>query len=159
MANADEGRRPGEPRYVFDNGVRFECVRCGRCCTGAPGIIFVNRQDAERIAGHLGLALDTFLATHTRPWKDGHTLVEKANGECVFYEEGRCRIYEVRPTRCRTYPFWPETLRSEEAWRETCAECPGIGRGRIHLRDEILRLIHASWEAGPQSKAHQPPSD
>lgn len=33
----------------FDAGIRFECRRCGACCTGDPGIVRVNeRETADR---------------------------------------------------------------------------------------------------------------
>ncbi len=102
---------------------------------------------ADRIAAHLGLSRAAFLRRYAYPFKKGHSLREKPNGDCIFYENGRCGIYPVRPTQCRTYPFWPETVRSESAWRETCAACPGIGQGRLYAREEIIALVQESLDA------------
>ncbi len=141
------GRRPEDRAYFFDAGLRFECTGCGRCCTGAPGTVFMNRETSERIAAHLGLSRAVFLRRYAYPFKGGHSLREKPNGDCIFFSEGKCDIYPVRPTQCRTYPFWPETVRSEAAWRETCAACPGIGQGRLYSREEIIAQVQESLDA------------
>ena len=28
----------------FKEGLKFECQRCGRCCRGEPGVIWVNKK-------------------------------------------------------------------------------------------------------------------
>ncbi len=140
-------RRPEDRPYFFDAGLRFECTGCGQCCTGAPGTVFMNAPTADRIAAHLKLTRAAFLKAYAYPLRDGHSLREKPNGDCVFYADNKCAIYSVRPTQCRTYPFWPENLRSEAAWRRTCGECPGIGGGRAHGREEILARVQESLDA------------
>ncbi len=39
--------------YFFDAGIRFECRRCGACCTGDPGVVRVNEQEIAEIAAYL----------------------------------------------------------------------------------------------------------
>lgn len=130
--------RPEDRPYFFDAGLRFSCTGCGACCTGATGTVWLNRREAQRIARHLGLAVTEFLRRYAYPFRHGHSLRERENGDCVFYAGGRCAIYRVRPTQCRTYPFWPEHVRSESAWARVCRECPGAGQGRLHDRERIL---------------------
>jgi Fe-S-cluster containining protein len=140
-------RRPEDRAYFFDAGIRFACIGCGQCCTGAPGTVFMNRETSERIAAHLRLAHAEFLERYAYPFRNGHSLREKPNGDCIFLEQNRCTIYPVRPPQCRTYPFWPENLRSEAAWARTCKECPGIGAGRLYRRDEIIAFVQESLDA------------
>jgi len=141
-------RRPEDRPYFFDGGLRFTCTQCGHCCTGAPGTVFMNRETSNRIAAHLGLSRASFLRRHAYPLRNGHSLKEKENGDCVFFVDNKCTIYPVRPTQCRTYPFWPETVRSEAAWQRTCRECPGIGaEGRLYDKEEILALVQQSLDA------------
>lgn len=142
-----ETRRPEDRPYFFDAGLRFGCTGCGQCCTGAPGTVFMNEATSARIAAHLGLTRAAFLKRYAYPLRNGHSLKEKANGDCVFFADNKCTIYAVRPTQCRTYPFWPETVRSEAAWRQTCKECPGIGEGRVYEKEEILSLVQESLDA------------
>ncbi|MCO5045882.1 MAG: YkgJ family cysteine cluster protein [Kiritimatiellae bacterium] len=142
-------RRPEDRPYFFDAGLRFDndvCASCGRCCTGEPGTVFMNRATAERIATFLKMDCDVFLERYAYPFRTGHSLKEKENGDCILYENGRCTIYPVRPTQCRTYPFWPESVRSEAAWKRTAKACPGVGKGRLYSREEILKLVGETIE-------------
>ncbi|HMP89064.1 MAG TPA: YkgJ family cysteine cluster protein [Kiritimatiellia bacterium] len=128
--------------YFFDAGLQFECTGCGMCCTGDSGTIFVNDREADEIAAHLGLTREAFLNEYAYPVKKGHSIKEKENGDCIFLRGKLCGIYEVRPTQCRTFPFWPEVLRSEKRWNETAKSCEGIGRGKLHSREEIMAVLN-----------------
>ncbi len=130
----------GGPRYFFDNGLRFACTRCGRCCTGDPGIVFIDRREAAVIARYLSLPLDRFLQTRTRRYRNGYSILEHPDGRCLFFDDG-CLIYPVRPTQCRTYPFWFRNLRSETQWQKVAAECPGVGQGAVIGREQILDQV------------------
>jgi len=140
-------KRPSVDRsYFFDEGLRFECTGCGKCCTGASGTIFVNERESEAIAAQLGMTNDKFLKDFAYPMKGGHSIREKKNGDCVFLNGKLCGIYDVRPTQCRTFPFWPETLRSEARWKQTCKECEGIGQGKLYAKDEIMAILNKTLD-------------
>ncbi|MDJ0784461.1 MAG: YkgJ family cysteine cluster protein [Desulfosarcinaceae bacterium] len=126
--------------YFFDQGLRFDCVQCGHCCTGDPGIVFVSAADLSRLAIHLQLSIDAVIQRYLSPWRDSYTIREAIDGRCLFYDQG-CAIYRVRPTQCRTWPFWPNNLRSQSRWKQVAKRCPGIGQGRRYTREEILSLL------------------
>jgi Fe-S-cluster containining protein len=131
---------PQEPWYHA--GLRFRCTRCGQCCTGAPGFVWINDEEEQAIADFLGEDRARFVAFHTRKLPRGRSLREKANGDCIFYEAGRgCTIYKVRPRQCRTWPFWESNIRTQKAWDETCRVCPGSGTGELISADEITRRM------------------
>ena len=127
-------------RYFFDRGLHFECTRCGHCCTGDPGIVFVDPEELPALTAHLGMSANALIEQYLAPWRDGYTIRETEDGDCRFFEEG-CRIYSLRPAQCRTWPFWIQNLRSQERWSQVARSCPGIGRGRRYSRDEILTLV------------------
>ncbi len=131
-----------QSRKFFKDGIRFECTRCGHCCTGEPGSIFVNSGEIQNIREYLGMEEAAFEQGCLRPMPGGFSIREKENGDCIFYTEGGCSIHDLRPVQCRTYPFWFSTMRSEEQWLKTCAECPGIGQGRLYTQEEILKTVH-----------------
>lgn len=133
-----------EPRTFFDDGIRFSCQRCGVCCTGAPGVVRVGPEEAEAIAAFLEIPVARFADTYLRPMVGGFSLIEDDDGRCVFYRDG-CRIYPVRPRQCITYPFWFSALRSEARWQQVTRQCPGIGRGRLFTREEILRIVQSTF--------------
>jgi Fe-S-cluster containining protein len=129
-----------EPWYR--DGLRFRCTRCGNCCTGAPGFVWVNDEETRAIAEHRGEPLEEFVAIYTRTASRGRSLREKLNGDCIFYDrEAGCTIYPVRPRQCRTWPFWTSNVSSPEAWEETCAVCPGSGQGDLISAEEITRRM------------------
>jgi Fe-S-cluster containining protein len=126
----------------FEDGLHFGCTRCGHCCTGAPGFVWVNDEEEDAIADFLGEEHGRFRALYARRLDRGRSLREKANGDCVFYSaEAGCTIYPVRPRQCRTWPFWESNLRSAETWAHTCRVCPGSGQGELIGADEITRRM------------------
>jgi Fe-S-cluster containining protein len=129
-----------EPWY--QDGLRFECTRCGNCCTGAPGFVWVTDAEVEAIAEFRGELIEEVLGLYTRLADNRRTLREKANGDCVFYDrEAGCTVYPVRPQQCRTWPFWESNVAAEADWERTKKECPGAGHGPLIPAEEITRRV------------------
>jgi uncharacterized protein len=127
-----------EPWY--QDGLRFHCTRCGNCCTGEPGHVWVNAEELAAIAEHRGEPVEEVVALYTYVGYRGRSLREKGNGDCVFYDHhAGCTIYPVRPRQCRTWPFWESNVRSPQAWERTCKICPGSGQGDLIPPEEITR--------------------
>lgn len=138
---------PAQRRYFFDQGLRFTCTECGKCCTGAPGWVRVNAEERAALASHLGVDEAAFIRDFTKPMtvpEGGLSLREREDGSCVFFHNNRCTVYHLRPLQCRTYPFWMKNLRSPEAWAAAAKECPGIDQGLLHARDDILDIVERS---------------
>ncbi|REK29964.1 MAG: YkgJ family cysteine cluster protein [Planctomycetota bacterium] len=125
----------------YHAGLRFQCTGCGDCCTGAPGYVWVNKAEIEALAERLEMPVDQFREQHARKIGIRYSLVEYANGDCVFFDSRtrRCTVYEDRPRQCRTWPFWDSNIRSPESWRQTCEVCPGSGTGELVSLEEIER--------------------
>jgi Fe-S-cluster containining protein len=129
-----------EPWY--GDGLRFTCTRCGHCCTGEPGTVWVDDAELAAIAEHLGEPVEEVRALYTRWMSRGRTLREKANGDCVFYDRVQgCTVYPVRPPQCRTWPFWESNVATPASWRRTCDVCPGSGHGELIPVEEITRRL------------------
>lgn len=146
MKNDDEGFMDSlqHRSYFFDNGVRFQCTQCGLCCNGEPGIVYVDSGEAERIAAFLEVPLDVITGRMLDPFEGGYKARETEDGRCIFYENG-CVIYPVRPIQCITFPFWFQNMRSVRAWDDVRLSCPGIGKGRLFSKEEIISMIQASY--------------
>lgn len=117
----------------YRDGLRFECLGCGRCCTGEPGYVWVNQQEILVLAQAVGLTADEFQRQFVRSVGKRKSLIEKPNGDCIFFDSltRRCTVYDSRPNQCRTWPFWDSNLRTPKAWEEVCRACPGSGRGPL----------------------------
>jgi Fe-S-cluster containining protein len=137
--------QPIDRRYFFDGGLRFECTQCGQCCTGSPGAVRVSEVELDALAKLRGVPREEFVRDFVRTIPGiGPSLIERADGSCIFFADGKCSVYPARPAQCRTYPFWLKNLRSEEAWHRAARACPGIGTGPYRDREEILRTVGES---------------
>ena len=126
-----------EPWYK--DGLKFKCTGCGDCCTGAPGYVWVNKDDIAALAAETKTTVDEFEARFVRDIGVRKSLLEHNNGDCVFFDgkTRKCRVYAARPRQCRTWPFWDSNIRTPEAWEATCEACPGAGTGRLYQLGEI----------------------
>jgi uncharacterized protein len=124
----------------FSAGLKFSCTACGCCCTGAPGFVWVNKAEIGAMAKAIGLDVEEFERRYVRIVGIRKSLVEYANGDCVFFDGERrnCQIYEARPRQCRTWPFWPSNLTSPANWDQISERCPGCNRGRRVPLGKIL---------------------
>ena len=132
--------------YFFDQGIRFECQQCGACCTGDPGIVYIDTDEVKRIAEYLRDGIPSFVDKYLFPLRAGYSIKEHSDGRCFFYNNG-CTIYPVRPHQCKTYPFWFENLRSDKKWKRVTRECLGIGCGPLYPKEEILEIVQSTMNA------------
>lgn len=121
---------------------RFECIRCGKCCSDKNTLVNLTYFDILRIKNGLNLDLKEILEivafyiyeielttkelnrmvispleTERGPAFIG--LIKDKIGSCYFYDEknSKCLIYALRPMFCRTFPF-SFTYSSNEKNRE-----------------------------------------
>lgn len=125
----------------YKNGLYFECKRCSRCCRYEPGYVFLSENDITGFAGFFACSREDFIAQYCRtvPRHGGLSLSlkEKDNYDCIFWEDGGCIAYPVRPFQCRSYPFWDSYLTSEQAWNGLVYSCPGVNTGRLYTFEDI----------------------
>lgn len=124
----------------YHQGLRFQCSQCGDCCTGAPGYVWVNKEEITRLAEEVGIPdIATFREKYVRKVGVRESLREYGNGDCVFFDTQarKCTVYNARPRQCRTWPFWDSNLRDPEAWERTCEVCPGSGQGKLYSIEQI----------------------
>ena len=125
----------------YAGGLQFQCSQCGNCCTGAPGYVWVNKQEIAALADALGMTdIAAFERKYVRKIGIRKSLRELPGSyDCVFFdaEARQCQFYEQRPRQCRTWPFWDSNLRNPGEWARTCRDCPGSGTGPLVPLEEI----------------------
>jgi Fe-S-cluster containining protein len=136
----------------IEEGLRFRCTGCGRCCIGA-GYVWVTVEEIRALAAHLRLDLDSFGRRYLMRVGRRYSLRETPKEHrCVLLgEDERCTVYDVRPRQCRTFPFWKDWLGSRREWEELTEECPGVGRGPLYTVDEIREIAEGRRETGPSA--------
>jgi len=140
----------------YGSGLQFECTRCSECCRHTPGYVFLSEKDLETLTRATGMERQDFLRACCRQVSFGVarrvSLKEKANLDCIFWENGGCSVYEARPLQCRSFPFWSACVSSAEEWELHARQCPGMGKGALHSKSEIehwlkQRLLEGFLEA------------
>jgi len=129
----------------WDEGLRFACIGCGRCCRGEPGAIFFTPDEEQALSRRLGLETGEFRNRYVTYRWEAPSLKEKRGGECIFHDEktNLCLVYEDRPMQCRLFPFWPSLLESREAWDRAALSCPGMNEGEYYAPERIAALLDA----------------
>jgi Fe-S-cluster containining protein len=127
----------------YHEGLPFECTGCGDCCTGEPGYVWVTAEEIRVLADARSVTPEDFEASFVRRVGRRKSLIERPNGDCVFFdhESRRCQIYALRPRQCRTYPFWASNVRTPATWQDACCVCPGCGRGSLIPLEEIQARV------------------
>ena len=138
---------PNDGSPWYEDGLRFECSRCGNCCHGAPGVVWVDAGEVEALARRLDLDEAEFRRRYTyRLSEGGRSLTEAEDYACVFYDDQHgCTVYEDRPRQCRTWPFWSNNLASPATWEIEARDCPGMNQGPRH---DLIRIRAFSDDDG-----------
>lgn len=133
-SNSDSDSKPWHA-----DGLNFTCTQCGNCCTGDPGVVWVNDEEIREIAEYLDKPIGEVRLFHTRLVGGRVSLTEYQNGDCTYFDpvKRHCKVYPVRPQQCRTWPFWRSNISSKEKWDEVCETCPGAGQGTFFSLEEV----------------------
>lgn len=135
-------------------GLHFECLECGRCCSGPEqGYIWITRPEIELAGEFLKIPAGQFKNQYLKRVGLRTSIIEHdVTKDCIFLrqvkDKKQCIIYPVRPNQCRTWPFWSSNLTSPDTWKETEHRCMGINRGRLYSFEEIqeIKKSHKWWK-------------
>lgn len=141
-------------------GSGFSCTRCGWCCREnfkirithdilrPSNAISIFPDDIRRIIRGTGMQWDevaqpdiySCLSDGENILAIGWILRRSDSGDCVFYREGECSIYESRPTICRCYPFFMDERGVD------IMHCNGLGNRMEKERTEEMARIVRRYE-------------
>lgn len=121
----------------LDEGIRWSCIRCGKCCR-TNWRINLTWKEHERIinGGNLRAIPEFHREVDPGSGLDHPYIV--IDGECPLLVDGNiCSIYPDWPFTCATYPF----LLMPDGAIMLHSDCPGIGSGDIIDMDEMRGKI------------------
>jgi Fe-S-cluster containining protein len=103
-----------------------DCTKCANCCRTLR--IVVTEEDVPRIASHLGMADEEFVAVYLeRDEEQGRYRIKTT--PCPFLgDDNLCTIYDVRPEKCQGYPFTdkPDFVFSTITHANNAVVCPAV---------------------------------
>lgn len=150
MQSSNNGQSPNT-----DQAVAFFCQRCGHCCQGKGGIV-LRESDVQRLASHLGLSPEAFLATYTESPHGKPRIIVGDDDYCVFYTQGTgCSVHPAKPDVCRAWPFFRGNLLDATSWEMASDYCPGIvlAAGHKAFAAEGLQWLRANGLLEPEKDA------
>jgi uncharacterized protein len=110
----------------------YECRRCTACCRW-PGQVRLTEAEITRLAAFLALSEFDFIQQYTRLTADrqGLSLHDKSNGECIFLAGNDCAIQPVKPDQCRAFP----NLWNFPGFDQVCSAIPhNVAEGEYRRR-------------------------
>ena len=108
---------PHNRDVLLDHGTHYVCQRCTACCRW-PGDVRLEPDELAPIARVLGISEDAFIRrfTRLRTNRQGLSLTECDNHECIMLDGDACRIQPVKPAQCAGFPNkW-----NFPGWRQLC---------------------------------------
>lgn len=106
---------------ILEPSVHYVCQRCNACCKW-PGDVRIAESEISSIAAHLSITEDDFIArfTRLRTNRQGLSLIERENHECIMLVGEGCSIHAVKPSQCAGFPNkW-----NFPGWRDICEAIP-----------------------------------
>ena len=104
----------------------MDCTKCANCCRTLHPV--VTEEDISRIAAHLGMERDEFIATYLDQDEEQGNYRMKTT-PCPFLgDDNKCTIYAARPEKCQGYPFTdkPDFVFSTMNHANNAVECPAV---------------------------------
>ena len=71
----------------YEDGLKFACVNCGKCCRIKEGYVWLSREDLVRLVDETGLEESEFRRVYTEVVDKYIALKSFPNGDCVFFDE------------------------------------------------------------------------
>ena len=112
---------PANHDTQLEPGVHYVCQRCLACCKW-PGDVRIEPEEIPRLAAFLGLCEVEFIDrfTRLRTNRQGLSLIERDNHECIMLDGDACRVHPVKPAQCAGFPNrW-----NFPGWRDICHAVP-----------------------------------
>lgn len=144
-----EEYKSSPPLPWYKEGLRFKCTECGKCCTGAPGFVWITEEEIETMAEALKISVQAFMIKYVRRRDNRYALneikVKDDEFACVFLKDKKCSLYHHRPKQCRTFPWWKQNVNSPKSWELVAEECEGINEeAPLFPYSQIVQVLNSS---------------
>jgi uncharacterized protein len=103
-----------------------DCTKCANCCKTLHPV--VTDKDIPRIARHLEMAENEFIAAYLEHHEEEGGYRIKTSPCPFLSDDNLCKIYDVRPEKCRGYPFTdkPDFVFMTMTHANNAVVCPAV---------------------------------
>ena len=118
---------PFTPPTVKTLLAKSYCRRCGKCCLpnpldpDDPGVM-VSENELKLIAEHSNFSYKQLKKKSVKYKNPDRENVRHLPLPCMFYHEGECQVYNVRPLVCKIYPI-TDSLRNGKPYIAINVRC------------------------------------
>jgi len=121
---------------VFPKGTRYNCERCGICCTRLD----LTQKDIDLLKNRGFGEHIVYRDLITEGHASKASLRLRQNGFCEFLNDRRlCDIYELRPLVCHAYPIMPTPGFENEILVDIALRCPYVGGNKTEIKDADIQ--------------------
>jgi Fe-S-cluster containining protein len=127
----------------------FECHRCGRCCSGERGFVWLEEEEIGALSSAMEMEERAFLERYVRSTPNPRTgvlrlsLLEEGGRCALLVGTNQCAVYTARPEHCRQFPYWPSVLEDPVAFESARETCPGIA---VQVHESVRERAFAALE-------------
>jgi len=127
----------------------FECHRCGHCCSGGSGFVWIEEAEVGALAGAMEVEESVFRERYVRTVPDPRTgalrlSLREEGGRCALLAgTNHCSVYKARPKHCSQFPYWPSVLEDAEAFEVARSTCPGVA---VQVEEGVREQAFAALE-------------
>jgi len=124
-----------------------DCTACAdHCCRGEGAVIRLRLLDvAHLVDAGLTSAIDVSIDDDPRlTEKRFPKLKKKADGNCVFFDDGECVVHPIKPLRCQRFPHRLSADKQSIAYANRCqSRRPGSDDELVQLRKAVVDNYNA----------------
>ena len=105
----------------------YDCCKCNNCCRAYA--VVLDDNDIEAISQHLSQSKSDFISENLEKSDFDEGCYKINRQPCIFLcTDGKCSIYDVRPSECKGFPFTdhPDRLDSLLGMISFAEECPVV---------------------------------
>ncbi len=117
---------------------KINCAECANCCKKLK--IILNYMDIEKISKHLNVSEKEFISKFLT--KNEENEFELKDAPCIFLENNKCRIYDIRPYACKEYPNLDKDVSDRcHQFFNNATLCPIVFNVLENAKEEFLEDI------------------
>ena len=120
------------------------CRNCGWCCKSYSFGTIVTERDLKLISKHSNFSYKSLKKKVIKRKNPAGEEQRCLPQPCMFYKNGRCTIYDIRPFSCRIYPITNDLISGGKSYISIILGCD---YGRDIYKNQINRMKEDAIEA------------